>query len=60
QGIPSNRAKMGDELRPIVPKDIKETVTIMHWVSFFFLLACLTVPKEEIKFLIWKLLEDFS
>jgi adenosylcobinamide-phosphate synthase len=42
QGIPSNRAKMGDELRQIVPKDIKETVTIMHWVSFFFLLACLT------------------
>lgn len=42
QGVPSERAKMGDALRSIVPKDIKETVRMMHWVSFFFLMACLT------------------
>ncbi|GED14088.1 adenosylcobinamide-phosphate synthase CbiB [Aneurinibacillus migulanus] len=42
QGVPSDRAKMGDALRSIVPKDIKETVRMMHWVSFFFLMACLT------------------
>jgi adenosylcobinamide-phosphate synthase len=41
QGIPSHRAKMGEAHRPIEPNDIKETVDIMKWVSFFFLLVCL-------------------
>ncbi|QYY42325.1 adenosylcobinamide-phosphate synthase CbiB [Aneurinibacillus thermoaerophilus] len=41
QGVPSHRAKMGDPERPIAPEDIKETVAIMHWTAFFFLLACL-------------------
>lgn len=41
QGIPSHRAKMGDRCRSIEAQDIKQTVRIMHWVSFFFLLACL-------------------
>nr|WP_286884727.1 adenosylcobinamide-phosphate synthase CbiB [Aneurinibacillus sp. UBA3580] len=41
QGIPSHRAKMGEAHRPIEPNDIKETVDIMKWVSFFFLLLCL-------------------
>jgi adenosylcobinamide-phosphate synthase len=41
QGVPSHRAKMGDAKRPISPDDIKKTVRIMHWVSLFFLLACL-------------------
>lgn len=41
QGIASNRAKMGDAARPIQANDIKETVSMMHLVSFLFLLLCL-------------------
>lgn len=41
QGVPSNRAKLGDPVRPIEPEDIRRTVSLMHGTAFFFLIFIL-------------------
>jgi adenosylcobinamide-phosphate synthase len=40
QGVPSHRAKMGDQVRVIQLSDIAETVSIMKLLSTLFLIGC--------------------
>lgn len=43
QGIPSNRAKLGDPHRPLRSQDIKSTVGLMYLVSLLCLVVCLAI-----------------
>jgi adenosylcobinamide-phosphate synthase len=43
QGVPSNRAKLGNPHRPLRAGDIKSTVSLMYVVSLMCLGVCLTI-----------------
>lgn len=43
QGVPSNRAKLGNPQRPLRADDIKSTVRLMHLVSQLCLIVCLGI-----------------
>ncbi|MFD2368973.1 adenosylcobinamide-phosphate synthase CbiB [Brevibacillus sp. GCM10020057] len=43
QGVPSDRARMGDARRPLHAGDIRSTVRLMYAVSLLCLVACLAI-----------------
>lgn len=43
QGVPSNRAKLGDAHRPLGAQDIKSTVHMMYFVSLLCLGVCIAI-----------------
>lgn len=43
QGVPSERARLGDARRPLRPEDIRMTVRLMYGASLLCLLVCLGI-----------------
>lgn len=43
QGVPSERARLGDARRPLRPEDIRMTVRLMYGASMLCLLVCLGI-----------------